>query len=839
MNAPTKSPPERPTFADQAALELEQARLGSERFMAAVAKARGSGEEARLPPHRRLIESWLDPLAAAIRHYVDESKRRPGPESVAVKLLAEIEPDAAALVVLLAILNHASRVKTQAQGLAIAIGADIEEAIRIEALRRDQPALFAAQTKHHDRAGASQRQRGKAMKAVAASHTQDMALDRTERLHVGMQCLRLAINACAGAFRFEQITLRDNERPLQFIIDANVTAWLDEALRRSADNAVVPLPTIIPPKDWTGPEGGGYHTDLIRPLPIIRSASGGRPFAPGELRRLDFAKVLPALNVLQSTPWRINRFVLETAKALRERGRRVKVLLTAESLEPEPPKPADIDVNEAARAAWRKAAAQVKNANARQIGRVVSTRRLLDIADRFAAFPAFWFPHTCDARGRVYPVPTLMHPQAGGLSWGVMEFAEGKPLGGEEAARWLIVALANAHGRGVNKRPFQGRVDWVAENADMIRSVTADPLGDERWHEAEEPWQFLALAHEVVGYWREGFAFVSHMPVTMDGTCNALQHLAALTRDADVGREVNMLPGDAPRDLYQVVADGVAERLTAERDAAFNEPNASLSRDILSIAGGRIDRSAVKSSVMVMAYGLTDSGMRDKIYDWLDDADEAGLIVDDRERRKAAVMLFGRHLKAAMAERIKGPMMVLDWLCDLAGSTSDGGGTKPIRFMSPAGFPVVVDYRETKVKPVKAGVCKFDRRNGKGHDLDVREFMPKINMRSQKTKLASAVGASLDAACLMETALRLEAAGVTAFNHIHDCYGTHAADMTKLAPLLRDVFASLYEREDVLSRIGAEIVAAAPATRTAKPPPPPERGALDIGQVRKADYFFS
>ncbi len=40
--------------------------------------------------------------------------------------------------------------------------------------------------------------------------------------------------------------------------------------------------------------------------------------------------------------------------------------------------------------------------------------------------------------------------------------------------------------------------------------------------------------------------------VLQDGTCNGLQHYAALARDSGCGAAVNLLPADRPQDVYQV-----------------------------------------------------------------------------------------------------------------------------------------------------------------------------------------------------------------------------------------------------------------------------------------------
>jgi DNA-directed RNA polymerase len=47
-------------------------------------------------------------------------------------------------------------------------------------------------------------------------------------------------------------------------------------------------------------------------------------------------------------------------------------------------------------------------------------------------------------------------------------------------------------------------------------------------------------------------SYVSHLPVHMDGSCNGLQHYAALGRDEAGGRAVNLLPSNTPQDVYKV-----------------------------------------------------------------------------------------------------------------------------------------------------------------------------------------------------------------------------------------------------------------------------------------------
>ena len=48
--------------------------------------------------------------------------------------------------------------------------------------------------------------------------------------------------------------------------------------------------------------------------------------------------------------------------------------------------------------------------------------------------------------------------------------------------------------------------------------------------------------------------YVSHFPVHQDGSCNGLQHYAALGRDELGAIEVNLHPSSSPQDVYSGVA---------------------------------------------------------------------------------------------------------------------------------------------------------------------------------------------------------------------------------------------------------------------------------------------
>jgi len=71
---------------------------------------------------------------------------------------------------------------------------------------------------------------------------------------------------------------------------------------------------------------------------------------------------------------------------------------------------------------------------------------------------------------------------------------------------------------------------------------------------------------------------ISHLPVTMDGSCNGYQHLSAMGLDPIVGRATNLMGFDDLEDIYQRVSDLVCRRMEREARARQGEALSNAAR---------------------------------------------------------------------------------------------------------------------------------------------------------------------------------------------------------------------------------------------------------------------
>ena len=64
--------------------------------------------------------------------------------------------------------------------------------------------------------------------------------------------------------------------------------------------------TVMPPKMWDSVEGGGYWTKELPSLDLVKQKN--KLFAR-ELANFDMPKVYKAVNAMQSTAFKINKYI--------------------------------------------------------------------------------------------------------------------------------------------------------------------------------------------------------------------------------------------------------------------------------------------------------------------------------------------------------------------------------------------------------------------------------------------------------------------------------------------------------------------------------------------------
>ena len=259
-----------------------------------------------------------------------------------------------------------------------------------------------------------------------------------------------------------------------------------------------------------------------------------------------------------------------------------------------------------------------------------------------------------DFRGRAYPMPPHLNHLGNDLCRGLLIFANGKPLG-PNGLMWLKIQVANL--MGYDKHSFEQRVAFIDKHLEDVFDSAKHPFDGKRWWlTAEDPWQCLAACFELSAAVKSPNPddFISHIPIHQDGTCNGLQHYAALGGDAIGAKQVNMIPSDAPQDLYTAVAAAVQKQVN--EDALLDVPEANLMKY-------RVNRKLVKQTVMTNTYGVTFVGARRQVASRLKEArlvDEVAPLTEE-EIQKCSYYIT-KNIFKCMGEMFSGAKNTQLWL---------------------------------------------------------------------------------------------------------------------------------------------------------------------------------
>lgn len=791
-------------------LEREMTSLGVERYN----KVRQSRPESETGPGRKLVLAAIDDTAAAISRFVAEADSgKPGKRHSAVKYLRHLDPHGTAYLTAVSCVNALAGETAKVTSVANAIGRAVADDINFRLLREKHPGLHKVVQDQLKKSTSARHSTAVMRHVVAEADMERFEIDEKDATLLGMKLIELFIEA-TGLVTIVTET-KGKTRTMYLRGDEKILDWLTKAHESAAMFLPVLMPMVVPPRPWTTPKDGGYLTDIGGRVDLVRTRNKAYK---RELAHVDMPIVYDALNAIQSTAWAINTRVLDVMKELWAAGGDVAGLPSRELAEL-PPRPAlldsDPDYYKEHHAeefkAWKRERARVYEENARGVSRRLAAAQKIALAEKFAEFPAIYFPHNLDFRGRAYPLPPTLNPQGDDQAKGLLMFAEGKPLG-DDGAFWLAVHLANCF--GVDKVSFEDRVAWVREHEELILDSAIDPLDGQRfWLKADSPFCALAACFEWAGYCYHGKDYVSHLPIALDGSCNGLQNFSAMLRDPIGGAATNLVPHEKPADIYTEVMHVAQAKLRKLAEAG----------DPLAIQlDGRLTRKIVKTPVMTLPYGVTKSGMRSQV---LEAMKKEG-IGDSWELADFLAAL----LWESIGEVVVAAKDAMGWLKEAARVAASGD--LPVSWTTPAGFPVLQEYREEVGKRVQAHV------GGRLVNLVVNIGGTKLDRRRQTLGISPNFVHSCDASHMMMTVCLAAANGVTAFAMVHDSFGTHAGNAGVLAAALRQAFVDQYST-DVLGNFRQELADQLPPELAAELPPLPDTGTLDLNLVLESRYFFA
>ncbi|XP_044056573.1 DNA-directed RNA polymerase, mitochondrial [Siniperca chuatsi] len=589
------------------------------------------------------------------------------------------------------------------------------------------------------------------------------------------------------------------------------------------------MPMLCSPMPWTSVKFGAY---LLTPTKLMRTVEGATQHEVLLDKCQNLNAVLDSLNQLGNCAWRINKPLLDIIISIfNDRGSDKLDIPPPLS---EAPKIPHFNSHDPTYTASEKAHMKREVINAKKKCSEMHSLRMdalykLSIANHMRD-EIFWFPHNMDFRGRTYPCPPYFNHLGSDVTRAVLMFAEGKPLG-PKGLDWLKIHLVNL--TGLKKRSsLQGRLEYANTIMEDVLDSADNPLnGKKWWMNADEPWQALACCMEISNAVRspDPTHFISHFPVHQDGSCNGLQHYAALGRDVIGATSVNLMPCEVPQDVYSGVAQQVEE---------FRARDAESGLKIAQVLEGFISRKVVKQTVMTVVYGVTRYGGRLQIEKRLKEIDEF-----PKEHVWDASHYLVRLVFSGLKEMFTGTREIQDWLTESARLISKSGHT--VEWVTPLGLPIIQPYHRTRNQVLKSTMQHINLQIS--HDAKERPDTVK-----QKNAFPPNFIHSLDSTHMMLTALHCYSAGLT-FVSVHDCFWTHALTVDTMNKVCREQFVALHSQpilQELSNFLLQKYCAGLPTEAKNKKyqeyrrlllllAKVPQTGDFDLQRVKESTYFFS
>lgn len=775
----------------------------------------------------RLLKSYVLQISDQISLYLNREHpdRKWNRMSPAAKLLQAVDPDKAAMFALREVINCLfSHDRVSIQSVCVNIGSAIEDELRLMKFQTEYKEYYDSLIRDFERKRTTSY---KHKRRVLTNKGTDQGLvwqdwTRDDQFGVGSLVLSLLMEVCDLV---EKQRLKKKTKGFDVVL-----APTDECLKWINDHDTVMellspdrMPCIIPPADWINHEDGGYYSARLRHrTPLVKSRSKDKT-RERLLQEAEMPRVLASVNTAQRTAWQVNTRILDVMQRVWSNNLGCGMPRS----EPYEIPPCPLSEDQVAKELdedsddyrafcdWKAAAREIHTIERERVAKNLALVRTLRLARELAERERFWYVYQLDFRGRMYCATAGLSPQGTDHSKSLLRFARGKALGDALGEFWFVINGANK--LGFDKDDFDARHDHMLDRWEEWCAIAADPIANTGWTSADKPYQFLAWCFEFFDWYElrvagRGHEFVSHLPVGMDGSCNGLQHFSAMLRDEVGGKEVNLVPGPKPADVYQTVAnvcfDKVIEKAALGEGGAVNWKNQ---------LGTSMSRKLAKTPVMTLPYGSTQQACTASIYKWA---------VDNVEFPKNTMFRHSLYLNpllwTSISEVVIAARAAMDWLRDCAVVITKDGS--PISYKTPLGFPVHQVNRKYTTRRIATQI-------GGRLDLRLATDTHEYDSRKQRQGLPPNFVHSADGTHMAMAVTETAKACDTDFALIHDDFGVHACDTEFFRGVIQKTFVELHTEHDMMQ----DFIDAHAAHEL---PPMPEKGTLDLNQVLESPYFF-
>lgn len=367
----------------------------------------------------------------------------------------------------------------------------------------------------------------------------------------------------------------------------------------------------------------------------------------------------------------------------------------------------------------------------------------------------FFFPVTMDTRGRMYYRGGLLSPQGTDYCKALFQFAESRELG-ETGFKALQLHAANC--LGMDKVSINARLDYIQDNWIKLMKMQDHQMVREHFPKASVFQATVAIKElqRVALHCGSVTTFRSNLVCHQDGTCNGLQHMAAITKNRATAITVNCVASthdDTPTDVYGLMADSALSFVDGELAELIVKYGRDMSKNPVMITGYGAGESTIIGNTSVY---LAARGEKVQHADGIGKAYIAAI-----NKHAGAVKALTEALKSRVGQAMNKGMEKYQWV------TADG-------------FVACTEYRNDEVNRVRAGVFNA--------------LVPNMNpVPLDDVKTVGAMSPnfihSIDATHCRMVVNECDHELVT----VHDSIGSHAGTYFRTAQAIRETFVKVHE----------------------------------------------
>ena len=815
------------TLKDQLDFEVSMSEQGISRFFSNYKKNLEKERFDSTSAGNKIIVSYLLQISEYIENYLKKGPQR----NKYAEILKVLPTDVLAYIFCINAVNCVFK-NTYLGKVIISLGRQIEDEIRFSKFEDAKPGLYAEIQRAADkRKSVSPVYR----RIILSLSMKDNGIPWTkwnnETLR-GVGALLLKLGLESSDFITRHVIKRRNRARAVLRGKPELEEFIKQHNEYRSILLPFRMPCLVIPNEWTSPYSGGYFSPRLRKTTrLVRTRIGKE--GQEQRKRIASARmpeVLSAANTLQETGWRINTPVFRVAQRVLDNNLEIGVPRKNPIDMPKCPIPKEKNKEDLQKKelqefmSWKKDMRALYAKEEQRKGQMYSVHEILKSAQELLDKEEFYYVYQLDFRGRFYSVSHGTTPQGADLGKGFLKFKRAEPLG-ERGLRALELHGANKYGN--DKIPNRDRLAWIRRNREKWIQVAKYPLSNlTYWKDADKPYQFLAFCYEYAMAIEEGPSFCSSLPISVDGTCNGLQHFAAMLKDENAGKNVNLIPSQAPQDIYSSVSTAVWRKILklVERNFETGQMLGNFVKCVKDLGEEELPRSFCKKPVMTLPYGSTKRTCIVSVQNW---CEKNGLEHRLGKKPFATYVLLANILWSSMMEQIQSAMVVMEWLQNVAA------------ILTKKNYPV--EYKTRLGFPVYQGVCKAEttrvrlRVGNKNIEVQTRSPGSRLSLRKQMQGISPNFVHSLDATHLAMCVNSGRRTGIRDFAVVHDDFGVHASNMDKFQKIIREEFVNLYKQESPLQKLKSDLESSTGLSL----PPLPESGNLRIEQVLDSEYFFS